>query len=474
MDPTNDTSLTILTNYQDDPKGGLFNFVPSVGSVLHNPYGKIPTSFYAGDPNLNLINRSQYALGYLFEHRFDDTWSVRQNLRYQNTRGNLNQVLPLGLASDAVTLDRFSQATHETLDAFTVDTQLEARFATGALGHKVLAGIDYQHTHFEQQLAQDFAPSINIFFPVYYQPIPMPSLFVTHQDQTQQQLGFYAQDQIRWDKLFVLGGLRYDDFDSDTTDVLSPLTTTQKDHSTTGRVGVLYLFDSGIAPYATYATSFQPVVGAEFSARPFVPTTGTLYEAGIKYQPIGYDSRITLSAYQLTQQNALTADPDPSHIGFLVQTGEVRSRGFELEGKLSLSRELNVVGSYTYIDAEVTKSNDVDLGKAPLGIPRNMASLWGNYIIGDGTLNGLGFGLGVRYIGQSYGDAANTLTVPSFTLVDAALSYELGSLGPRLRCLRLAVNATNLLNKEYVSECTNANCLYGLRQSILATLRYQF
>jgi iron complex outermembrane receptor protein len=338
----------------------------------------------------------------------------------------------------------------------------------------VIAGIDYQGTWFGQDLAQDFTTSIDIFNPVYRQAIAQPSLLVSRQRQTQTQIGLYAQDQIKLGNLAFLGGLRHDWADSDTTDVLTNIHTPQNDQSTTGRVGAAYLFDIGVAPYVAFATSFQPTAGADFSGTAFEPTTGTLYEVGVKFQPKGYDSFITLSLFHLTQKHVLTPDTDPTHIGFLTQTGEVRSRGVELEGKLSVTKQLDLIGSYTYTDATVTKSNDADLGNVPLGIPRNTAALWGDYTIDAGIFKGLGFASGVRYVDKTWGDLANTLKIPSYVLVDAAIHYDLGTWIPALKRAQLSVNATNVADKTYVSECTNANCLYGLRRSVMGTMRVEW
>ncbi len=105
-------------------------------------------------------------------------------------------------------------------------------------------------------------------------------------------------------------------------------------------------------------------------------------------------------------------------------------------------------------------------------MPRNIASLWSDYAVQRGLLAGLGFGVGVRHVGRTYGDTANTEKIPGHVLVDATLSYDMGALSHTLVGWRLAINASNLLDKRYVSECTNDNCLYGLRRAVLGTVRY--
>jgi iron complex outermembrane receptor protein len=356
--------------------------------------------------------------------------------------------------------------------------------------------VDTQNGLFRQALAQNAQifgsaspPDLLLSSPVYGFPIDNPLTDPTSASnnsirQTSEQAGLYIQDQMKLGRLSVVAGGRYDSARSTTitTNLADPLidptpnsTVRQSDHATTGRVGVVYEFDSGVAPFATYATSFNPTAGVTLGGEPLKPTTGELYEVGVKYQPKGGRIFIQASIFDLTQQNVVSVDP----IAPLVKTqiGEVRSRGFEIEGRASLSDSLDVLASYTYVDPRVTKSLDIDLGKIPTWIPRQIAAVWGDYTIREGALNGLGFGLGIRYTGATFGDAANSIEVPSYALVDASIHYELANLDPRLKGAKLSINATNLFDKVYVSQCTvqfDNNCVYGLRRQILATLRYKW
>jgi iron complex outermembrane recepter protein len=482
--PDADTSFTVLLSYQHDPWGGYYNFVPSVGSLLPNPNGKISTNFYSGDPSYNQIDRVQYSGGYLFERRLSDVFTVRQNLRYLDTTGDLNQVLPFngGLEADDATLDRYAQADHERIGAFTLDNQLQAKFATAAIQHTAFFGLDYQNTLYNQNLLQTAPePSINVFNPVYYQPIVVPTLanaaVISLTDQLSTQTGVYGQDQMKIGNLVVVGGARHDWADSHTTVATfgtgTDSDTTQQDEATTGRIGAVYLFDNGIAPYAVYAQSFNPNLGTEFDGTPFKPTTGTLYEAGARYVPPGFNAMLTASVFDLTEQNVLT--PDPVNAGFDVETGEIRSRGVEFEGKASITKQLSLIATYTHDEVENTQTNEAGaLGKVPVQVPENMASFWGDYTFRNGPMNGFGFGGGIRYIGHTYGDDANTELVPAYTLVDAALHYDFSHFGPQWKGYELQVNATNLFDKVYVAECNTANCVYGLRRTVLATLRYRW
>jgi iron complex outermembrane recepter protein len=490
--PTTDTTWTILASYQKDPDVGLYNFVPAKGSLLPNPLGKIPTSFYAGEPGFNQNERETSSVTSLFEHRFSDVFTIRQNTRYLNTTGNLEQVAPLLLFPDSDTLARLAQGTRENLSALTTDTQGEFKFWTGSFDHKVLVGVDTQTLLYKQRFAQSSplagsplsAPPISVFNPIYgasiLNPIDDPtSLINTQTHQTSQQTGVYAQDQMKIGRLSVVGGIRYDSVQTNTDSsdfsagTYSPLR--QNNSATTGRIGAIYELDSGFAPYVNYATSFNPNV-ATSATQPLVPTTGESFEGGIKFQPKGSRIFAQLSVFDLTQQNVVTIDPISN---LASQIGEVHSRGVEVEVKASVTDRLTLLASYAHIDPKVTKSLDVDIGKRPTWVPNDIAGGWADYTWHDGALNGFGAAFGMRYTGQTWGDKANTaLDIPSYTLFDAALHYDLENFDPRLKGARLSVNATNLFDKTYVSQCTSQAfddaCIYGLRRQVVATLRYRW
>ncbi|MFC4277680.1 TonB-dependent siderophore receptor [Achromobacter aloeverae] len=475
--PDADTRFTVLGNYQHDPSAGAFSYLPARGTVHDSPWGRFSTRFSEDDPDVSRSDREQSSIGYEFEHRFNDTWTVRQNLRYMHARYNYRSVFQTGWAGDQPLLDRMTIGSRESLDGIALDNQAQVKFDTGAVKHTALVGLDYRHNRADARLGYGEAPALNVLDPVYGLPIADPP-YDNYSKQTLRQLGLYAQDQVRWGKWVGLFGLRHDWVDADTVSsvVGSGVTTRspQKDEATSWRAGLVYLFDNGLAPYLNYSTSFEPVLGTDFHGQPFKPTKGKQYEAGVKYQPQGLRSSVTASVFQITQANVKTADPDPTHPYASIQTGEVRSRGLELEGKLAITDQLSVLASYTLLDTRNTRSTTAQ-DKWPYGVPRQMASGWVDYTVAEGPLAGVGMGAGVRYVGDSYGNADNTLKVSSYTLVDAALRYDLQRLDPRLKGAQVAVNVSNLFDRKFVASCWDDNsCFYGPRRNVIATLRYRW
>jgi len=482
--PTADTKLTILTTYQRDPTGVGFQSLPLKGTLLPGPVGKIPTSFNFGEPSYDRLDRTSGSVGYEFEHRFSDVWTVRQNFRYMHAEGTYREIQPTGdWLPPRGTLQRWNWGTDGRLDAVAVDNQVQANFATGPVAHKVLVGLDYknQWTRLKHYWGMAGVPPINVLNPIYGLPIPDAPMIVNNKGSLSQ-VGLYAQDQIavgNW--RFLIGG-RQDWAENSSTSLLAAgtPTTTQNDDAFTWRAGGVYLFDNGLAPYASYSTSFQPQGGTDFYNNMFKPTTAQQYEVGIKYQPKGLQSFVQLSLFDLTQQNVVTADPDQEHHpGSSVQTGEVRVQGIELSGMFVINENLNLLASYTYNDIETTKANPDASGFDPTGrvpwyYPEQLASIWADYRFREGFLSGLRLGGGVRYVGSAYNGPRQQHTVPSYTLVDAAISYDFGAATPSLRGWEVGVNVTNLFDKEYLARCSELNCSWGIRRTILANLKYRW
>ena len=472
--PTADTSLTLLGRFQYDQNSSPIG-LPAQGTLLPNVNGRIPRSRFAGEPDYNRSDVTQTSIGWNFEHQFDDVWTVRQNSRYMHNTVKYNSLYVSALEADQFTIRRGSLVQRETSDTLNLDNQVQARFTTGPIEHTVLAGLEYRQFWGNTQSYFGTAPTLNIFNPGYGAFVPDSRLTAvgglrTNNNQHLAQTGLYLQDQLRYGNWLLTVGGRQDWAESRTVGRVTRARTSQDDDAFTGRVALMYVSDIGLAPYVSYSTSFDPVVGSYNAGRgggAFQPTEGEQYEAGIKYQPPGMNSFITASVFQLTQTNVSTRDPLFPNSS--VQTGEVRVRGAELEAVASLARGLNVIGAYTYLDGEITKANDGTVGNRPGLVPQHAASLWADYRMGEGTvLPGLGFGAGVRYTGSLYGDNANVYRSPSVTLADASVSYEFGN-------YRLSVNGSNIFDKRYVASCTGATyCYYGTGRTVIGTLAYRW
>ncbi|WP_315837776.1 TonB-dependent siderophore receptor [Bradyrhizobium prioriisuperbiae] len=465
--PNEATTITLLANYQKDTAGWGLQFLPASGTAFANNGRTISNTRFGGEPNFNQFNTELATVGYLFSHDFNDAITFRQNLRYSWMHNEQRSFYGTGYASAADEaaglMSRAGSAGESTINSFAVDNQLQGKFVTGALSHTTLFGIDYRNTSFRDYASTYSTDKINLFAPVYTNS--WTDLGLT--DDTgikQSQVGIYAQDQIKIGKLsFLLGGRQ----DFVTTDLDSYLysTSAKTDASAfTSRAAVIYNFDNGVAPYFSYSESFLPVLSVNAAGDLLKPETGVQYEVGVKYQPAGINALITLAAFDLTRSNVVTYAP-PSY--YAEQTGQVRSRGIELEGTATLAEGFNVRAAYAYVDAVVTQ-DPVNVGNRPTTVPLNRFSLWGDYTLQGGPLAGVQVGGGIRYVGATFGDEANTFKVPASTVVDALLAYTRDN-------YRLALNVTNIADTRYVAACYGyTSCFYAEGRKAVAKLTYRW
>ncbi|MHA2897073.1 ferrichrome porin FhuA [Enterobacter sp. H2G27] len=494
--PDDKTTFTFLSYFQNEPETGYYGWLPKEGTVDPLPNGdRLPTNFNEGAKN-NTYSRNQKMVGYSFDHEFNDTFTVRQNLRYAQNKTSQNSVYGYGMCSDPLyssnpasspcasvpqsqwghTLTRQYVIDNEKLENFTVDTQLQSKFATGSLDHTLLTGVDFMRMRNDIDSWFGYAGSVapsDIYnldrsdFDFGSHPGPSGAYQVLNK---QKQTGVYAQDQIEWDKVLVTLGGRYDWADQESYNRVTNTTSKRDDTQFTWRGGVNYLFDNGITPYFSYSESFEPASQTGANGNVFAPSKGKQYEAGVKYVPNDRPIVVTGALYQLTKTNNLMADPAGSF--FSVQGGEIRARGVEVEAKAALSASVNLVGSYTYTDAEYTTDTTYK-GNTPAQVPKHMASLWGDYTLFDGTLSGLTLGTGVRYTGSSYGDPANSFKVGSYTVVDALVRYDLARVG--MAGSNVALHVNNLFDREYVASCFNTyGCFWGAERQVVATATFRF
>ncbi|MFG6175978.1 TonB-dependent siderophore receptor [Halomonas sp. THAF12] len=467
-DITDDTSLTLHAYLQQDPEGGYHSGVPYEGAVDSRNGRRIDNTFFDGEDDYDKFERTQRLIGYDLEHRFNDAWTARQKLLYLNTDVTLDQVYGFGWANDTE-LNRYYSGGEESMEAWTVDNQLQAELVTGAVDHTLLFGADYQKRENEVNWPSGAFPTLDAFDPEYGAE-PTAMYAATEEQHDIRQTGVYVQDQMAIGNWRLSLGGRYDWVDIENTNEASGATSELDDTQFSGRAGLLYLFDNGLAPYVSYSTAFTPTSFVDASGDLLEPMEGHQLETGVKFQPEGSRDRYSVALFHIDQENVATKEQptDPYRA-----IGEIESQGVELEAHTQLTDEWSLQAGYSFTDITYAKSDDGNEGNRAIYAPRHIASVWGAYAAQDGALAGLGAGLGVRYHADIQADRANTEQVPDYTLVDAALSYDLGQVGMEGITARLNVN--NLLDKEYVASCNSLQyCYFGAERSVKATVSYDF
>ncbi|GLS46924.1 iron complex outermembrane receptor protein [Methylobacterium brachythecii] len=472
--PDGATSFTVLTSYQRDSTGVTSLFLPYSGTARPNASGfRISRSLNIGDPTFNNFQREQAYAGYEFEHAVDDVWTVRQNFRFSFSDGYQNSYIgQLGYANAAQTqLLRSQFGFNERVALFQVDNQAEAKFSDGWFRHDVIFGLDYKNYTGNDNQGFAGGPTLNLLAPVFGPSRSQAPPYIIR-DYHFEQLGLYAQDQIKLtDRLSLIGGLRQD-FASNATDVrFSAFGVTpakRDDNALTGRIAALYNFDFGFAPYVAYSTSFQPQIGQDSlnNFQAFKPDRGEQVEVGMRFEPVGQGYSLQVAAFDLVRDNPTFNIPGTFN---QTQLGSVRSRGVEAQFVGNLFDGLNVVAAVTHYDLEYIKSQAPGLvGKTPTGVPETFASAFLDYTVPTGDLRGFGLGGGVRYVGGSWADQLNTLKVPEYVLFDATVHYTWDR-------WRAAITAANIGDKRFVTGCQDPNnCYYGEARRIVGSLSYRW
>jgi iron complex outermembrane receptor protein len=481
LDVSDRTRLTLLAYYQHDKvKGDSGGFLPIFGTLLPNPLGKIPVGTNLGEPDLNRYTREQYGIGWDLSHQFNDMFGFQQNAKYFKADSKMASTYGQGLVDanfdgvpdDYRTVNRASFPFDETIKTYNIDNRVSIKFASGGFEHSVLAGYDYRRYNLKSffgfassTFPAGSVPTIDLFNPVYGVPFTPPEATTPYGNQLQHQHGVYIQDQIKYDNwVLTLSGRQ------DMVRTYSPGSKV-KDDDFSYRVGLNYVSDFGFAPYVQMARSFQPQGGTDaVTGQPFRPSTGTQYEAGIKYDgrnlPEGMKAFASIAAYKLKQKNVVTT----SSISFLqTQQGEVEVKGIEAEAVARFHERLSFNASYSYTETEVTDSVNLDeIGNQLMVVPKHKISMLVDYTFQSGPLGGLGAGVGGRYLSKAYGDAKNQFLNQSATLFDVIVHYDRAD-------WRLSFNANNVFNKTYVARCSSAiDCFYGTKRIMTGSLTRKF
>jgi iron complex outermembrane receptor protein len=471
--PDEDTRLTILGEYSRTKTGGAAAFYndPATGQV---------TDIFGGDPDYNDSIQNQGRIGYEFEHRLNDTFVFRQNARASRLNIDADWAfLSEPNALDSTLIDSDAGTFEEWLNAYNLDNQIEAKFSTGPLDHTLLTGIDFTKVYWKSLNGYGIAPPYDTNNPTASRPVS-PIAFQTMDVQNQFNTGIYTQDQIRYDALtFTLGG-RYDwaNSDTDSTDLATGdvTTTEQRDRAFSWRAGVTYETEWGITPYASYSTAFLPNAGvSEQTHLPFKPTESEQKEIGVKYLLPDANVLLTAALFDIDQTDSLYYSYE--NVGgtmknILVQRGELRSRGVELEATTSLDNGLSLIASYTYTQAKILDGPGGTVGNDISSIPRHMASLWGHYDMPeDGPFYGLGLGAGVRFLGSSYTGDDNSAKNGSRAFVDAAIDFDFAAIDKEYEGLKLQINATNLFDRRG-TVCSSGYCYRDQGRTVIGTLKY--
>lgn len=466
--PTDATTLTLIGLYQDDKTSSSQQFLPYV-ATLQDKFPKLPVDRFLGEPDYDRLNTDQLGVTFLANHRFNEVFEANANVRYVDASTEFREIYaytygnpenPFIDAANQV-IPRSAYAIDSDTNILTADINGTARFSTGQIEHVLLAGVDILDLNSKTASGFGMVTPINAYNPIYGQPFAAPALAVLPK-LDQSQLGLYIQDQLRWENLTVVAGVRRDRAKQRTAG--SPK---QVDEATSFRVGAIYDLGNGFSPYASYSESFLPVVGLNAYGEPYRPQKGEQIEVGVKWRPI-LNAMITMAAYDLTETNRQTNDPD--NVVNLIQTGKIGGRGVEFEASWTSPRDLTITLAASHSKTKIENSSAAyEVDRQASDTPRSTASVWAVKTLQLQNDVDLRFGGGVRYVGHTDSIGANiTLRTPSYTVADALVGVDWGKWS-------LSATATNLFDKQYFAPCRFfGDCFTGQGRNVIATLGYRF
>ena len=421
------TDLNVSLESINDKNPADFGIFALGNRIVNVPRNRVPNN-----PD-DTVENTYLSAGYNFEHRFSDNWKILNSFRYVDYKYDYSVLaLPFGLDENTDILNRVFASQEGKVKSYSLFTNLVGKFAIGSVNNTLLFSVNLNRNEQEIISIGDFNTPIplNIFAPNYKLfPKPNRDTLPVFDDFNQDgnRLSIYLQDQISLfkDTLILLAGLRYDTVKQTLTNVQTASTPasdrSRQDDAVTPRLGIVYHPISELSLYASYARSFNPSQSVSASGELLEPEEGEGFEVGVKAELLNRKLFATVAYFDITKQNVAVANP--VFLNFSIATGEQRSRGVGLDVNGDILPGWNVVVTYAYIDAEVTKDANPGLvGSRLVNIPEHSV-VWTTYEIQTGSLQSLGIGFGFNYVGERRGGLPNSFRVGSYFVPNAAIFY---------------------------------------------------
>ena len=436
------TRLVLGYEYADDQRVTDRGVPSFAGSPLH---GYDDTFF--GSPAANHSAVTAHIARARLDHDFSDGLSGNlsgQYAHYDKYYGNVYARSP----ATATTVELEGYNSDTIRENWIVQGNLVWQGETAGLGHQLLLGFEAsdQLTDAKRSEAAFGAAAASRITVPLAQRLTLPTVTFGASSRSSlskvRALSAYVQDQIDLGELVkVVLGLRYDDFRITSTNRANSFRATRSDGKWSPRAGLIIKPRENVSLYASYAKSFLPQSGDQFTV--LDATTASLapeefrnLEAGVKWD-LTERLTFTAAAFQIDRTNTRANDPIT---GVVVQTGKSRTKGFELAAVGQIAKGLQVTLGYTLQDGEIVSTTAAaPAGQALAQLPRHQFSAWGRYDFTDQ----LGVAVGAVRQSQQFATISNAVRLPGFTRIDAALFYKVSA------ALELQVNVENLTDTDY-------------------------
>ncbi len=439
-----DTRLTAQYTYDDDERV-TDRGVPSRGGRPVRGFDEV----FFGSRELNHNTNQAHTARVRLDHELSESLSFNVSGQFADFDKFYANVYPRAAAT-ATTIELEGYADGTKRQNWIGQANLVWTGNTGAIGHTLLAGIEAadQDTDNDRRnvlFAGGTSGGLRVTVPLA-QRIVVPATsftpFVTNRESRLKVLSGYIQDQLELgDHIQIVAGLRYDDFDIRTVNLVNGFAATRSDGKWSPRLGLIIKPQANISVYTSFARSFLPQSGDQFAV--LDATTARLaperfenIEAGVKWD-VTPDLAFTAAVFQLDRDNTRATDPVT---GTAVQTGSTRTKGFEAQLVGQITPQWQASLGYAHQTGEIrTTTTAAPAGRKLAQLPRDQVSVWTRYDVTPG----IGIGAGVVHQAKQFATISNGVVLPSFTRVDAALFWDV------TERLGLQLNVENLFDTDY-------------------------
>lgn len=464
-----DTRLTASYTYDDDRRV-VDRGIPSENGEPLRGFDKV---FFGDRGGFNTSTNQAHIARARIDHAFSSALSFNVSVQFADYDKYYGNLLPgaVGGPANARTVAFSGYESGSTRQNLIGQANLIADFATGPARHTLLLGVeamDQDSTAIRNNVSFGGPASITLPLAESY---TFPAFTLVANAQSESRLGtlsFYVQDQIDFGLVQLVAGLRYDRFDLKTRNVRNGFAGARVDEKWSPRLGLIVKPTQALSLYASFATSFLPQSGDQFTvlspaSETLVPEKFENWEAGIKYA-ITPELVATAALFQLDRTN--TQAPDPANPGQIILTGATRTQGFELSLAGEVTDDLQVTLGYTHLDGEITRTTSAaPAGRELQQLPHHQVSAWGRYQI----TRQFGIGAGLVHQSRQFTTLTNAVVLPSYARIDAALYYDVS---PNLT---VQLNIENLLDENYYPSSHSDNNIQPgepLNATLSARLRF--
>lgn len=432
-----------------------------------------------GDTQRDFIDDRAQSLRSRLNYEFNDAWQLRHTLSLFKLDSEFDNTYPTAYNPGNGTVMR--QRWQQDLNTRNLFNTLEAEgtFDTLGLGHTLLLGLEFGSQRRDPTLYTAAAanaggrpvPPVDLYDPDRSRQHNGRMVMSSNNHTVVQSRGLYLQDQLRLnDQWQLLAGVRFDEFDVQTTNKVRSLSEKQSSRTTSPRIGVVYTPWQDHSFYASWSKTFSPVGGGLIGITPGAP--GNSNETGpelTRQKEVGvksdwFDQRLTttLAVYELELYNRRTRDPLDPEVTLL--SGLQRSRGIELTAMGNVVGNWYVRGGVGLQDAMIVKDNNGQQGNRINDVAKRNASLFVTWKPELGWYAETGLTL----VGQRYADNQNTTVLPGYGRWDALAGY-------RTQEWDVRAALSNIADRTYYSSATSAAQIQvGDPRSLVVTGTYSF